>query len=417
MPDYVAGSVGDGPQSHVHKMLRLAEEGSFHNRYACHNPSVTPMLLAAALLTDQSSIDADRLKATVTKLASWPNRNTNNSTLTEAANWIADEMRKIPGLQVEIMSYAIPKGPRVPVAKDVVQVVGVLPGKSDRRIVIGGHFDTINMVDKEHGLESKAPGANDDASGVALTLEVARALAAKQWENTLVFVAFSGEEQGLLGSKALAERAKQENWKIDAVLSNDMVGNSANLLGDKNARELRVFSEESEHHQSRELARLIAWLGRSSEGSKPKLVFRADRFGRGGDHTPFNQQGFTAVRFVEVHEEYSRQHTEGDTAEFVDFDYLAGNAKLNYLVAASLASAGPPPADVKVDRRQGYDTHLSWTATPGVHYVVYYRETTSPVWEHSQDAGEIGSITIPHVHKDDHFFAVGAGGGIPVEAK
>jgi hypothetical protein len=363
-------------------------------------------------------VSKERLRATVEKLASWTNRNTNNETLSEAAEWIAGELRKVPGLQVELMHYPIVKSQRVPQDKEVVQVVATLPGKTDRRIIIGGHFDTINMVDREAGLSARAPGANDDGSGTALTMEAARVLAAGKWENTLVFVAFSGEEQGLLGSRALAKRAKDENWQIDAVFSNDMVGNSKNNHGSSENQFVRVFSEEVPEHHGRELARYLEWLARDGKaGVRPRLVFRRDRFGRGGDHTPFNQQGFTAIRIVEVHEEYSRQHTDKDLPEFVDFDYLAGNTRLNVLGASSLASAAAPPRNVRVDARQGYDTHLSWRGSPGTNYVVYWRETTSPVWQKSQEVGAVETVIIPKIHKDDHVFAVGATGGIPVEAK
>jgi hypothetical protein len=381
-----------------------------------------PLIIATAMMNSNESlleqVSRDRLKATISKLTSWPNRNTNNPTLTEAAEWIAGELRQVPGLQVELMKYTVQPSQRVPVETEVVQVVATLPGKTDRRVIIGGHMDTINMVDREAGLNAKAPGANDDGSGTALTMELARIMAGKQWEQTLVFVAFSGEEQGLLGSRALAKRAKAENWKIDAVLSNDMVGNSHNNLGQKESRYVRIFSAEAPEHQSRELARYIDWLGRDGKARvKPRLVFRSDRFGRGGDHTPFNQEGFTAVRVVEVHEEYSRQHTPDDLPQFVDYDYLAANTKLNLLAASSLASAGAQPTEVKVDRRQGYDTHLTWKGTPGVKYTVYWRETTSPTWQKSLEVGEVSEVKIEKVHKDDHVFAVGAVGGIPVEAK
>jgi hypothetical protein len=361
-------------------------------------------------------VNARRLRATVERLASWPNRNTNNPTLTEAAEWIAGEYRKIPGLEVELMRYRIEKSQRVPEAKEVVQVVATLPGATTRRILVGGHFDTINMVQRT--LDAPAPGANDDASGTAVALELARVLASRKWRNTLVFVAWSGEEQGLLGSRALAKRAKEEGWPLDAVLSNDMVGNSRNNLGQSNARELRVFSEESEDHHSRELARFLHWNAKGRiRGFAPRLVFRRDRFGRGGDHTPFNQEGFTAVRLVEVHEEYSRQHTPDDRPEAMDWRYLANSARLNLLTMATLADAAEPPTEVRVDRTQGYDTHLTWQSKPGVRYVVYWRETTSPVWQSAREVGAASEATIAKVHKDDYVFAVGAAGGIPVEAK
>src|SRR5690242_11613002 len=176
-------------------------------------------------------IDPKRMRSVVDHLSSMPNRNTNNPTLTQAAEWIAAEYRKIPGLQVEIMKYVAPKGARVPVEKEVVQVLATLPGETDRKILIGGHMDSINMVDREAGLDAHAPGADDDLSGVSMAMEVAHAMSQRKWKHTLVFIAFSGEEQGLLGSKALAKRARDENWKIDAVLSSDIIGSSKNLSG------------------------------------------------------------------------------------------------------------------------------------------------------------------------------------------
>jgi hypothetical protein len=377
-------------------------------------------LLTLAMVPDLDAllkeVDSRRLRATVERLASWPNRNTNNPALTEAAEWIAAEYRKVPGLQVEIMRYRIERSARVPEAKEVVQVVATLPGETSRRILVGGHMDTINM--REGTIDSPAPGANDDASGTAVALELARILAKRKWRQTLVFVAWSGEEQGLLGSRALAKRAKEEKWAIDAVLSNDMVGNSRNNLGQSNARQLRVFSEESEAHNSRELARFIDWNSRGRiRGFAPKLVFRRDRFARGGDHTPFNQEGFTAVRLVEVHEEYARQHTKDDLPAAMDWRYLANSARLNLLTMATLANAGEAPEEVRVDRAQGYDTRLTWKGTPGTRYVVYWRETTSPLWEKAQEVGAVSEVVVPKVHKDDHIFAVGAVGGVPVEAK
>ncbi len=383
-----------------------------------------PLVVALAVSQTSSmpSISPARIRATVDKLASWHDRNTNNPTLTEAANWVADQMRAIPGMQVELWKYEIHPSQRVPEAKEVVEVIGTLPGDTDRRIVIGGHLDTINMRVRDM-VSGRAPGANDDGSGVALTLELAKVMAARHWNHTLTFVAFSGEEQGLLGSTALAKRAKEEHWPVDAVLSNDMVGNTHNTAGQSDSRHVRLFSEESlpastHPHNSRELARFIEFISRGKiRGFSPKLVFRRDRFGRGGDHTPFNNQGFNAVRFVEVDEEYSRQHTDQDLPEFVDANYTANVARLNLLAASALAQAGPPPEEPRIDRAQGHDTTITWRTSPGVRYVVYWRDTTSPVWQGSKDVGATGRVTIPLINKDDHVFAVGAVNGIPVEAR
>jgi len=363
-------------------------------------------------------IQPDNMREVVAHLSAMPNRNTNNATLTQAAEYIADQYRKIPGLQVEIMKYTAPRMARVPVAKEVVEVVATLPGETDRRIIVGGHFDSINMQDVSN-LDAIAPGANDDLSGMSQALECARVMATRKWKNTLVFVAFSGEEQGLLGSRALAKRAKAEGWKVDAVLSSDIVGASVSLNGQSDKRHVRIFSEESPTHNSRELARFIEWNSRGKLGRfSPILVFRRDRFQRGGDHTSFNAEGFNAVRFTEVFEEFSRQHTKDDLIQFVDFNYVANVARLNLISAAALADADPTPVDVRMAPRQAHDTIVRWKAAPGQKYVVYWRETSSPVWKASRevDAGK-GEVTIEKVNKDDCFFAVGALGGVPIEAK
>lgn len=373
----------------------------------------------------QDAIKPEALRATVEKLAAFTTRNTNSPTLNDAADWLAGEFRKLPGIQVEVMRYHIEKSQRVPEAKDVVQVVAVLPGKTDRRVLIGGHLDSLNL--RADILTGRAPGANDDASGVAVTLEAARAMAGKNWENTVVFVGFTGEEQGLLGSKALADRAKAEKWNLQAVLSNDTVGSSGNLHDQKDEKRIRVFSDEFDPtppsetrpaHNSRELARFVEFATRDKvPGFGVKLVFRADRFGRGGDHTPFAQAGFSAVRLVEVHEEYTRQHTPDDLPEHMDWAYLANVARLNLAALTTLANAADPPTNVRIDRGQGHDTKVTWDGAAGVKYVVYHRETTSPTWEKAIDVGEAKETVVKGVNKDDHIFAVGAAGGIPVVAR
>ncbi len=379
-------------------------------------------------------VEAKRLKATVEKLASWRDRNTNNPTLNEAAEWIASEYRKIPNLQVEIWKYPVKKGPRIKEDKDVVEVIATLPGATDRRIVIGGHFDTINMSKAREDPSSMwtlpSAGADDDASGASIALEVARLMAPQKWNQTLVFVAFSGEEQGLNGSDALAKRAKAENWKVDAVLSSDIVGSSKNLQGYSDPHHIRVFSEELApgarsaqgevlpRHNSRELARAIELFTRNRiRDFSVKLIFRADRFGRGGDHTSFNRQGYSAVRFTEPYEDYTHQHTENDLPQYVDFNFLANVARINLIAAIELANAAESPANVRVDRSQSHDTKLTWEGPVTQEYVVYWRETSHPTWEFSKRVGPVSTTTIERVSKDDYVFAVGAVGGIPVEAR
>jgi len=364
-----------------------------------------------------SLVDIHRLHETVAKLSSMHDRNTNNLGVEDAASWVLGEFQKIPNLKAEVFRYHVEAGPRVPVAKDVPEVIAVLPGETERRVIIGGHMDTINMLEKDwHGV---APGANDDASGVSLTLELARLMSTRKWKQTLVFVAFSGEEQGLFGSAALAKRAKAEGWQIDAMLNNDIVGGSSDLHGHHDSR-VRVFSEEARTHNSRELARYMAWLadptGTRRDGGGVELVLRPDRFGRGGDHTSFNEEGYNAIRFVDSVEEYSRQHTPNDVIDAMDFAHLTSVARFNLRLAESLAQAGAPPTRVRVSPRQSKDSRITWKANPDTKYVLFWRLTTSPTWTHAQEAPSTGEVSVP-IDKDDHVFAVAALGGIPVEAK
>jgi hypothetical protein len=374
------------------------------------------MFMAMALLSSSffSQVSVDHLKATLKELATYSTRNTNTPECRRAAEWVADEFRKIPGLKVELMEYEIKKGRRIPEDRTVVQVVATLPGETDRKILVGGHLDTINLTGDP--MTAVAPGVNDDASGVALTLESARVLSQKKWHNTLVFVAFTGEEQGLLGSGALAERAKKEKWNLEAVLSNDTVGSSM-AAGMKDKKRIRLYSEEVPEHNSRELARFIEWNSRGKLGGfSPWLVFRKDRFQRGGDHTPFNKLGFDAVRFVEAIEWLEHQHTEKDTLEWIDFTYLANVTKMNILTMETLAAAAEAPTGIQYDLKQAHDTTIRWKSKPGVKYMVYWRETSSPTWQGAVEVGEVDHATVKGKNKDDHTFAVGAVGGIPISA-
>ncbi len=375
------------------------------------------MIVTASLLLSHltSEVSKDSLRQTLTHLSTYPTRNTNTPELEKAAEWVASEFKKIPGLRVELMRYDVKKGRRVVADKSVVQVVATLPGESDKKVIVGGHLDTINLTGDP--LTAIAPGINDDGSGVALTLECARILSQKRWRNTLVFVAFSGEEQGLFGSGALAERAQKESWKIEAMLNNDTVGASQGPGKLKDKKRVRLYSEESADHNSRELARFIEWETRGKvKGFSPWLVFRKDRFQRGGDHTPFNIKGFNAVRFVEAIEYLTHQHTDKDTLEGIDFDYLANVVRLNLISLNSFASAADAPTNVRYDAKQAHDTIVRWNSQPGVSYRVYWRESSSSVWQGMVEAGEKNEVIIKGKNKDDHVFAVGAVGGVPISA-
>ncbi len=300
-------------------------------------------------------------------------------------------------------------------------------------MLVTGHYDSRNSDTLD--IEKAAPGANDDASGTAVSLECARVLSQLKFPATIVFLTVAGEEQGLNGSRHFAKSAKDQGWNVEAVLNNDIVG------GDKSAEQdrtvVRVFSEglpaaASERDirrirglggendsASRQLARYVTEVGRSYEvGVKPVMIFRLDRYLRGGDHSSFNQQGFAAVRFTEWREDFHHQHQDvrtengveyGDLPKFVDFEYVGRVARLNAATLASLASAPAPPANVRFETKDlENDSTLTWEAAPGglaTEYEVLWRATTSPEWEHVQNVGKAARATLK-ISKDNVIFAV-----------
>lgn len=347
-----------------------------------------------------------------------------------------------PPLRVAFDRHRIdPDGRRVDVATDVVNVVAVLEGTmpeaAARRYYVIGHYDSraSDPMDRT----SDAPGANDDGSGTALVLELARVMASKRFDATIVFMATAGEEQGLLGAKQHARAAANQGIDIRGVLSNDIVGDPSGAHDRSHGQSVRVFSEGlpswSLDDQLGELRRLSAMSDSSSRQLarhmelvadwhelplRPRLVFRHDRFLRGGDHTAFNEAGFPAVRLSEVEENYDRQHQDvrtekgrsyGDLAQFVDAGYLAGVARLNAATLAHLANAPTRPAKVRIVAAELMsDTVLRWEASPEpdvAGYEVVWRDTTEANWSGLADAGEATEFTAPR-SKDNFFFGVRA---------
>ncbi|MCS7081928.1 MAG: M20/M25/M40 family metallo-hydrolase [Bacteroidota bacterium] len=365
-----------------------------------------------------------------------------------AARWIEAEMRRysqVSGgrLRVELDTFTLnPDGRRVDRRVRLANILGILPARDPQNkqvILVGAHYDSraSDVMDST----SYAPGANDDASGVAVVLELARILSRYEYDATIVLAAFAGEEQGLLGSEHLAQRAKREGWNIIAMITNDIVGNTEGDRGLKDNQRLRVFSEgvpaaetpeEAQLRQSiggendspaRQLARYIKEVGeRYVDHFEVKLIYRRDRFLRGGDHIPFSRQGFPAVRLTEMHEHFDRQHQNvrreagrsfGDLPEFVDFAYVAQVARLNLAVVANLAWAPAAPQEVEIDISElSNDTTLRWkpgTTPPDLAgYYVLIRETTSPVWERKLFVGNRTEVTLVGYSKDNYFFAVQA---------
>lgn len=409
-----------------------------------------------------SEVSEQRLGDIVGKLQSFETRNTLSAQdsptrgIGAAAQWIHDEMRGYSSrLQVSFDAYEIPaQGERIVRDVRLRNVMAVLPGRSARRVYVSGHYDSLARAPRPTGgatgtprgaatpagsapvagarpvqaatggfdwgaADNPAPGANDDGSGTALTMELARVFGQSgiEFDATLVFIALAGEEQGLVGAKLHAQKAEAEQFVIDAVFNNDMVGNVVGGDGVADAESVRVFSEGPEDSGSRQVARYIQrWAARYVPAHRVRLVARHDRFGRGGDHTAFNQHGFAGVRITEANESYARQHAVEDTAEHVSAAYMARNAQVNVAAVATLALAPPAPKVVS-DRGaptlgrgpSGYDAALRWVASPGaVAYRVFWREAWTPDWQHEVVVGNVTQHTLPDVSIDDFVFGVAA---------
>ncbi|HWE48168.1 MAG TPA: M20/M25/M40 family metallo-hydrolase [Bryobacteraceae bacterium] len=370
-----------------------------------------------------------------------------------ARRWIYDQFRSYsPRLEVSFDPYKVKKqGTRILRDVEVVNVVAVLPGTTQpgKRLIVGGHYDTVNIVRKaglpaptgtgsdpsvddsidfEKSIEAVAPGAQDDATGTALVLELARVMSQYKFEKTIVFVTFAGEELGLIGSTLYADKAKERHDDIEAMFNNDIVGNDMSGNGHKEGGLVHVFSEDPDDSPSRELARYIRDAAqRYVPGFRAELVFRNDRFGRGGDHTGFNQNGFTAIRFTTAAENLESQHTANDTLEKVSPAYNTDVAKVNAAGLASLALAPSAPLtmrEITTGSAKGrktpnlgrgkshYDAVLRWEdpkpAADLAGYAVVERSTTAPYWDHQIFVGKVNEFTLPETSIDDVVFGVKA---------
>ena len=388
-----------------------------------------------------ADVSEERLGALLQRLVSFETRHTSSDPdptgrgIGAARQWIADEMRRSsPRLQVEFDTYRVAaQGERIFQDVELRNVVAVLPGRSPRRIYVTAHYDSIarlvNPPDSAgpagpggihwNAPDAPAPGANDDGSGTVLTMELARVFAQSgiTFDATLVFVAFAGEEQGLVGSALHAARAAEDRLRIDAVFNNDIVGNATGGAGTANAETVRIFADGPEDSPSRQLARHVRKVAaRYVPGHRVELVARRDRFGRASDHTPFNQHGFAAVRVTEANENYARQHTVEDTIDGVSIPYLARNARVNAAGVATLALAPAAPvitsetgAPLLARGPSGYDAQLRWQPSPGAAaYHVYWRAAWTPDWEFSLVAGDATGLVLPELSIDDFVFGVSA---------
>lgn len=430
------------------------------------NISTLALLLFSGLIFQQTNaqtdqriyeiidkVSADSIEADIRKLAGFGTRNTFSDTVSDtrgigaARRWIKSEFDYLSKNCDNCLDVFYQKdfvttkdGERIPHDAWVVNVVAVQKGTKypNRYIIMSGDIDSraSNTMD----FETDAPGANDNASGMAGAMEAARVLSQYEFESSVVYVGLSGEEQGLFGGKGLAEYAKENNWEIIGVLNNDMIGNIEGVDGVIDNRTFRIFSEpvppnETDRERtmrrfyggevdgiSRQLARYVHKTTETyMPEMNPMMIYRLDRFGRGGHHRPFNDLGFAGIRIMEAHENYNRQHQDirtedgieyGDVIEGVNFDYAEKLTAVNAINMASLAWAPPAPKNVEIGGIVEPSAKLRWDKVKGdiEGYKIYWRETTEAQWQYSRFVGNVNEFTLEGIVIDNYFFGVAAVG-------
>ena len=398
-----------------------------------------------------ADVSAERIENDIKKLVSFGTRHTLSDTESEtrgigaARRWIEAEFRRISEdcggcLEVITVSDTVSGERRIPEPTEIVSVLAIQWGELDptRMVIMSGDIDS-RVSDALDGV-SDSPGANDNASGMAGTIEAARVLSKHRFPGTIVYAGLSGEEQGLFGGRIVAEHALARGWRIKAVLNNDMIGNISGIDGVTDNTTARVFSEGTRYVETGDEARirrfsggevdspsrnLARYVDRMADEFIPNLdvmmVYRLDRFGRGGHHRPFNERGIPGVRIMETHEHYDRQHQDlrtedgveyGDVIEGVDFDYARKLTALNVVSLAGMAKAPPFPAAVEIEGAVQPSTTLGWTLPEGkaaenlAGYRVYWRLTTEPQWTFSRDVGLADRYTLENIVIDNYLFGV-----------
>jgi len=399
-------------------------------------------------------ISADNIEKDIRILAGFGTRNTFSDTVSQsrgigaARRWIKQEFETISKSCGDCLEVFYQKdlvttdmGSRVPHDAWVVNVVAVQRGSKypNRFIIMSGDIDSraSNTMD----FTTDAPGANDNASGMAGSIEAARVLSKYQFESSIVYLGLSGEEQGLFGGAGLAKWAQEKNWEIIGILNNDMIGNIEGVDGVIDNRTFRIFSEPTPPTDTDRQKRLRRFYGGEVDGisrqlaryvekttltympeMNPMMIYRLDRFGRGGHHRPFNDLGFAGVRIMEAHENYNRQHQDireedgikyGDVVEGVNWDYAAKLTAVNAINLASLASAPPPPKEVKIGGAVQPSAFFQWSHPDGdsvSSYKIYWRLTTDHQWRYSRDVGMVTEATLDGIVIDNYLFGIAAVG-------
>ena len=397
---------------------------------------------------------AERLEADIRKLAGFGTRNTLSDTVSDtrgigaARRWIKAEFDKISEacgncLEVYYQRSLVPAEGNRRITQDtwVVNVIAIQRGKRfpNRYVIMSGDIDS--RASGASDPDTDAPGANDNASGMAGTIEAARILSQYEYPNSIVYVGLSGEEQGLYGGRHMAQQAKANEWEIIGILNNDMIGNIEGIDGIIDNRSFRIFSEPTDVNEteqdrrrrrfyggevdgpSRQLARYVEKTTRMyMPEMKPMMIYRLDRFGRGGHHRPFNDEGFAGIRIMETHEHYNRQHQDirveegieyGDVIEGVNFPFVAKMTAVNALSLSALAWAPAAPTRVRIGGAVRPSTTLSWEESDDpeiIGYKIYWRETTAPQWQYSRFVGKTTRFTLENIVVDNFFFGVAAVG-------
>ncbi|WP_028875738.1 M28 family metallopeptidase [Teredinibacter turnerae] len=403
------------------------------------------------LHTIAAEVSAVHIEQDVRTLVGFGTRHTASETASDtrgigaARRWIKSEFDKISAacggcLEVYYQSETVSGETRIPDPVEVVSVIAVQRGVTDpgRYVIMSGDIDS--RVTDVMNATSDAPGANDNASGVAGVLETARVLSQYRFQGSIVYAALAGEEQGLFGGKIMAAQAQKDGWRIKAVLNNDMIGNIEGINGVIDNTTARIFAEGTRHTETPEEAttrrytggevdspsrNLARYIDKMADTYIPNLdtmvIYRLDRFGRGGHHKPFNDLGFPGVRIMETNENYNRQHQDirtenaiayGDTIEGVNFPYAAKLTALNAVSLASMAWAPNPPSGVTIKGAVQPSTTLSWTAlnkkqNPNLAgYKIYWRYTDAPQWQYSRFVGDVTEFTLENIVIDNYFFGV-----------
>ncbi len=399
-----------------------------------------------------NAVSAERIQKDVTTLVNFGTRHTLSDTISKtkgigaARRWIKSEFEKISTtcgdcLEVTYHRDLVKKGENARIVKDVevVNVVAIQRGTKypDRYIIMSGDIDS--RVSDPTNFTSVSPGANDNASGMAGTIEAARVLSKYKFENSIIYLGLSGEEQGLFGGQGLVKSAKEKGWDIIGIFNNDMIGNIKGVDGIISNTDFRIFSEpvpptETERERnmrrfyggevdgiSRQLARYVHKNVKTyMPEMNPMMIYRLDRFGRGGHHRPFNDAGYAGIRIMEAHENYTQQHQDirvedgiayGDVLEHVNFDYARKLTAVNAINMASLAWAPPAPKEVKIGGIVEPSAKFEWSKVEGaVGYKIYWRDTTSPTWDHSRYVGDVTEFTLNGIVIDNYFFGISAVG-------